>query len=448
MHMTDWQAIRELAEDLTVISTGVASSSPDHGPRHWRDVARVGLGLWAEGVEVKDTDMVIVLLFAMLHDTQRLNEFEDPEHGFRAADVASRLSNSGRLLDWLDGDRALQLEEALRDHNQGEVVDPDDNVAVALCWDSDRLTLPRVGITPDDRYLSTSQAKGMFAKGAAYGIVGNDEDPAWEDIITAYENLKPLDVLNPGVPPSFAQEYRNARREFGDDLHPGLRLDRSASMTVIRSRFVQDVYMGPPMHAYYNARFVSKQARAEEALAEREWFDFIMLHEKPYRLDAIHAAIEAGMSAEDTAEQVGGHWTHSENIYEQQDEWIDLWTAARDGGHLEYAMDEEERAKLDALPATITVYRGYNRQGRDEGLSWTLDLQQAVWFARRWAREVADDSENIGPHVVVGTVSRTDVLAYFAGRGEQEIVVLPEDVRVEEHVRVGGSQTRQPNEAA
>jgi uncharacterized protein len=446
MQQTNWQAICELAEDLDVLATDVARSSTDHGPRHWRDVARVGLGLWAEGVGIKDEDMTIVLLFAMLHDTQRHNEFADPEHGARAAGLAAGLGNSGGLLDWLDNERAMRLSEALTGHDKGGTIDANDDAAIALCWDADRLTLPRVGITPEDRYLSTEQATDSTVKGAVLFLVTEERDYEWARIINAYEKLQPLELLHPALPVQHARAVRNARLEYGRDLMPEVRLDESGSTAVVRSKFVQDIYMGPPMHVYYNARYQSMSDLADEYLAEGEWERFVLCHEKPYRLDAIYEATEAGMRPHETAEQVGSHWVHSENIWQQEEQWIDLWIAARDGGHLERAMDEEERAKLDALPEQVTVYRGYQRRGRDEGLSWTLERRQAEWFAWRWweSRSGEKEPDYVGPHVAVGTVRRTDILAYFAGRGEEEIVVLPEDVTIEEHYKVTGKIERHP----
>lgn len=429
--ITNWTAIRELADDLELLATDVARSSTDHGPRHWRDVARVGLALWADGVDITLDDLTVVLLFAMLHDTQRHNEFEDPQHGQRAADVASRLGNSGRLLDWLDGDRAVRLHDALIGHDQGVTMDPYDDVAIATCWDADRLTLWRVGITPDAKYLSTSQAKAAGALIASHRLVTGTEDPTWEEIITAYENLSPLDLLDPLIPARYAKVYRDARRRFGDNLHPDLHIDDAGPLTVVRNRFVQDIYMGPASHPLTNVRYMSTRAAADEMWAEDNFAGYVLLHAKPYRLDAIHE-VAPFVLGEQLAELVGDHWTHSENIWQQQAEWADLWIEARDGGHLEHAMDEDERTFLADLPTTVRIYRGYNVEGRDSGLSWTLDQEQAEWFARRWASQSA-----FGSHVAEGTALRESILAYFSG--EHEIVILPEDVNVERIYEVASS---------
>ena len=61
------------------------SRDGDHGPGHW---ARVRLhGLKVGGV--RGADLLVVELFAFLHDSQRLNEYSDPLHGARAADFAA-----------------------------------------------------------------------------------------------------------------------------------------------------------------------------------------------------------------------------------------------------------------------------------------------------------------------------------------------------------------------
>jgi len=58
--------------------------------------------------------------------------------------------------------------------------------------------------------------------------------------------------------------------------------------------------------------------------------------------------------------------------------------------------------------------------GTADGFSWTLDEEKARWFAARSSMET--------PLLARGTVSRRDVFAYLSGRGEQEIVCLPENV--------------------
>jgi hypothetical protein len=60
--------------------------------------------------------------------------------------------------------------------------------------------------------------------------------------------------------------------------------------------------------------------------------------------------------------------------------------------------------------------------GEGTGLSWTTDREKAVWFARRFPGPE--------PRVLTGRTRRGNVIAYFAGRQEAEVIVLPEDVEV------------------
>lgn len=77
-------------------STGKDSSL--HGEEHWRRVAAAGLALLPE---TPDADPAVVFLFALFHDSMRLNDDHDPLHGPRGSALARRLCGE-----------ALDLEEA------------------------------------------------------------------------------------------------------------------------------------------------------------------------------------------------------------------------------------------------------------------------------------------------------------------------------------------------
>lgn len=77
-------------------------------------------------------------------------------------------------------------------------------------------------------------------------------------------------------------------------------------------------------------------------------------------------------------------------------------------------MDDDELRQYLALPEQITVYRGIRGRGSLKALSWTIDVEQAEWFARRWGKN---------GKVYSATISREDVLAVFTSRGESELVV-------------------------
>jgi uncharacterized protein len=116
-------------------------------------------------------------LFAFLHDSKRLNEDRDPDHGFRAASFAAQLN--GRYFK-LDGLQLDVLCHAMTHHSNGAV---DADPTVQTCWDADRLDLGRVGIKPAARYLSleaathiesayswSRQPKGLFGDELEYEL--------------------------------------------------------------------------------------------------------------------------------------------------------------------------------------------------------------------------------------------------------------------------------------
>ena len=97
--------------------------------------------------------MLVVELFAFLHDSQRLNEYSDRLHGARAAEFA--VSLNGRFFDL----KAVQLDKlcfAMEHHSGGDV---HTCATIQSCWDGDRLDLGRVGIQPHKDYLSLEAAK-------------------------------------------------------------------------------------------------------------------------------------------------------------------------------------------------------------------------------------------------------------------------------------------------
>ncbi len=121
----------------------------DHGVAHWARVLENGLKL----AEATGANVEVVSLFAVLHDSRRITEVTDPEHGARAAEFADELRRS--VFDLADHEfrllfRACEGHTHERNHH---------DVTVQTCWDSDRLDLGRVGIMPHPSRLCTEAAK-------------------------------------------------------------------------------------------------------------------------------------------------------------------------------------------------------------------------------------------------------------------------------------------------
>jgi len=120
-----------------------------HGVAHWARVLENGLFLAGQ----TGANIEVVKLFAALHDARRLNDGHDPDHGPRAAQLALKMR--GRLIDLPDHEFEL-LCRACEGHTH-ERTHP--SITIQTCWDSDRLDLGRVGVTPHPTRLCTEVAK-------------------------------------------------------------------------------------------------------------------------------------------------------------------------------------------------------------------------------------------------------------------------------------------------
>lgn len=136
------EVIAEILSGYTLPTLGI------HGVPHWGRVLETGLRLAPH----TGADPAVVTLFAVFHDARRRSEGDDPDHGRRGADLARRLRP---LLDLTDAQFA-QLTHACAHHADGTT---EGDPTVGTCWDSDRLDLWRVYMTPDDAYLCTEAAR-------------------------------------------------------------------------------------------------------------------------------------------------------------------------------------------------------------------------------------------------------------------------------------------------
>lgn len=120
-----------------------------HGANHWARVLHHGQRIG----KARAADLLVVELFAFLHDSCRFDDYKDPLHGERGAEYA--YGNNGKHFH-LDSQQLDNLCFAIRYHSGGEV---STNATIQTCWDSDRLDLGRVGIIPSPRFLSVEASK-------------------------------------------------------------------------------------------------------------------------------------------------------------------------------------------------------------------------------------------------------------------------------------------------
>lgn len=140
------------AQEIRVlnIATNVSlmADSNYHGRTHWERVAKTSIML----CEMESTTSRMPVYFAFLHDCMRLDEHLDIEHGPRAAKLAVALRP---VIEMDDTEYELMIH-AIREHTDGQT---SSHPLVGICWDADRIDLPRVNIMPHPKYMSTRSGK-------------------------------------------------------------------------------------------------------------------------------------------------------------------------------------------------------------------------------------------------------------------------------------------------
>ena len=126
-----------------------------HGPSHWKRVEQNGLLI----AEETGADARVITLFAIFHDSRRINEYTDHGHGSRGAAFAASLRGTHFSME----DEAFALFVAACEGHTDGLIAPDKTIAA--CWDADRLDLGRVGITPDHRRMGTLPGKRLAKLG-------------------------------------------------------------------------------------------------------------------------------------------------------------------------------------------------------------------------------------------------------------------------------------------
>lgn len=134
-----------------------------HGISHWARVRHHGLRIGT----IRGADLLVVELFALLHDSQRVNEHRDTRHGERAAEYAAALNTRYFELGSAQLDR---LTHAMRFHSDGHM---NDDPTIQTCWDADRLDLGRVGIKPAAHLLS-ADASSLIEEAFEWSRTGRE----------------------------------------------------------------------------------------------------------------------------------------------------------------------------------------------------------------------------------------------------------------------------------
>ena len=136
-----------------------------HGPEHWERVR-----VFAHLLSPKDgIDFMVTDAFAYLHDVERHDNLEDPQHGPRAAALVRRIRRT--YLRYLNDSQVALLCKACEQHTAAQSTG---EYIIDLCFDADRMDLPRVGIIPDPERMATHLGADM--------VKGDDYLEFWEKI--------------------------------------------------------------------------------------------------------------------------------------------------------------------------------------------------------------------------------------------------------------------------
>ncbi len=90
-----------------------------------------------------------------------------------------------------------------------------------------------------------------------------------------------------------------------------------------------------------------------------------------------------------------------------------------------HLMNTDEQKYFQALPDTITIYRGMSQKEAEDGnygISWTLNRSVADFFAEKYFRNSLYKEEE--KKVVELSIPKTKAIAYFNGRKEEEVIYI------------------------
>lgn len=219
-----------------------------------------------------------------------------------------------------------------------------------------------------------------------------------------------------------------------EDLPENLRshVVQEGRITVLKTALMTEIFpIGLPLPIEDFVSFRKQQGR--QLLEQGKFASFVFFHARPFRMDILRDLVTAGAfrsSPEaywDLARQV---WCDAEQP-EDDIRWRLLIEADLEGrAHMTSPRD---RDALQALPDQITLYRGVQAQSEEEALdcclsgwSWSLSQDTAAWFARRMCPH---DKEAFTARC---TIPKSDVIAYLRGRNEEEIIVDPDRIAMQE----------------
>ena len=128
----------------------------EHGISHWQRVYNNCLELG----KFYGISSSVFELFALLHDSKREDEYEDKDHGKRAALFVKELVDK-KIIELSKEDKNRLIFACSNHTKPNKRAKLYDDMVVQICFDADRLDIGRVGTVPKQSYFSTQYAKDL-----------------------------------------------------------------------------------------------------------------------------------------------------------------------------------------------------------------------------------------------------------------------------------------------
>ena len=205
------------------------------------------------------------------------------------------------------------------------------------------------------------------------------------------------------------QELMTRNEELHPDLVPYFEPEKDGNWSMLRSPLVYQVPFFN--NAFANHQYAERKRVVDKLISEGEYRQAIWMYERPFRVE-VFEAFAPRLSNEEYWTLLAHVWTDTENAWQYRERWVELYESKRPMRHA--LMDDEESKEYDALPDMVTIYRGCQKGINEDGLSWTLDKKKAQWFATRYQKDGI---------VLERTVPKSQIIAYYAGRGESEVIL-------------------------
>lgn len=159
-----------------------------------------------------------------------------------------------------------------------------------------------------------------------------------------------------------------------------------------------------------------------EAFDKRDWPGYLATHHKHLRTPAfLWLDYKVSLEHVEYWQLLKSVYIDDDHVFVNAELYRDLYKADVPGGPRS-GMNESELEVFDALPDTVTIYRGAAPE-RWRGFSWSLERSVAGFFSKRTSG-----------YVFTADVPRAAILAYYDERSEAEVLVeldaLPKKAKI------------------